>query len=193
MLAAPAASDGAASDAVASDAVASDAAATMQALTFRSSSPDDTRRLGTALGRVARPGDVLLLAGAFGVGKTALVQGLAVGLGVDGYVSSPSFIMINEHRGRLRLYHVDLYRLEDRLDPETLDALEEAFDAGGVAAVEWPDLLPPELRAGATVVTIEPIDDTTRAIRVLTPSDRLADALREAGAADVANDAGSDD
>lgn len=154
----------------------------MQVLTFRSTAPDETRRLGAAIGGVAAPGDVLLLEGAFGVGKTALVQGLAAGLGVEGYVSSPSFIMLNEHRGRLRLYHVDLYRLEAGLDPETLDALDEAFDAGGVAAVEWPDLLPPELRAGATVVTIEPIDETTRDIRVATPSDRLADALRAAGA-----------
>jgi tRNA threonylcarbamoyladenosine biosynthesis protein TsaE len=157
-------------------------AAVMHALTFSSTSPDETRRLGAAIGGVATPGDVLLLEGAFGVGKTALVQGLAAGLGVEGYVSSPSFIMINEHRGRLRLYHIDLYRLEDGLDPETLDALDEAFDAGGVSAVEWPDLLPPELRAGATVVTIEPVDETTRAIRVATPSVRLADALRAAGA-----------
>ena len=154
----------------------------MPTLTFRSTSPDETRRLGAALGAVAAQGDVLLLEGAFGVGKTALVQGLAAGLGVAGYVSSPSFIMINEHRGRLRLYHVDLYRLEGRLDPETLEALEEAFDAGGVAAVEWPDGLPPELRAGATVVSIQPVDETTRDIRVTTPSERLADALRAAGA-----------
>ena len=154
----------------------------MHALTFRSTSPDETRRLGAVIGGVAAPGDVFLLEGAFGVGKTALVQGLAAGLGVEGYVSSPSFIMLNEHRGRLRLYHVDLYRLEAGLDPETLDALDEAFDAGGVAAVEWPDLLPPELRAGATVVTIEPVDEATRAIRVATPSVRLADALRAAGA-----------
>ncbi|MDP8922902.1 MAG: tRNA (adenosine(37)-N6)-threonylcarbamoyltransferase complex ATPase subunit type 1 TsaE, partial [Chloroflexota bacterium] len=95
----------------------------MQELSFRSISPDETRRLGAAIGDVAAPGDVLLLEGAFGVGKTALVQGLAAGLGVEGYVSSPSFIMINEHHGRLRLYHIDLYRLEGRFDPETLDAL----------------------------------------------------------------------
>ena len=157
----------------------------MHTLIFRSTSPDETRRLGAAIGNVAAPGDVLLLEGVFGVGKTALVQGLAAGLGVEAYVSSPSFIMINEHRGRLRLYHIDLYRLEDRLDPETLDALEEAFDAGGVAAVEWPDLLPSELRTGATVVVIEPVDETTRDIRVRTPSGRLADAVQAAGAVEA--------
>ena len=154
----------------------------VRTVTFRSASPDETRRLGAALGAAARPGDVFLLDGAFGVGKTALVQGLARGLGVEGYVSSPSFIMLNEHRGRLRLYHVDLYRLEGRLDPETLDALDEAFDADGVAAVEWPEGLPPELRAGATVVGIEALDETTRAITLTTPSHRLADAARLAGA-----------
>ena len=165
-----------------------DVAATMQALTFRSTSPEETRRLGAAIGAVAQPDDVLLLEGQFGVGKTALVQGLAAGLGVEGYVSSPSFIMLNEHRGRLRLYHIDLYRLEGRLDSETLDALEEAFDAGGVAAVEWPALLPPELRAGATVVAIESVDETTRDVRIATPTAHLADALRAAGADDVAAD-----
>ena len=147
-----------------------------------SRSPDETRRLGEALGRAAEPGDVLLLDGPFGAGKTVLVQGLAAGLGVVAYVSSPSFIMINEHRGRLPLFHIDLYRIEGRLDPETLDALEEYLRGDGLCAVEWPGLVPPDLRAGASELRFVPLDETTRELRIATPAARLADAAREAGA-----------
>ena len=74
-----------------------------------------TRRLGERLGRAAAPGDVIGLDGTLGAGKTCLVQGLARGLGVprDVPVGSPTFTLLNEHRGRLPLYHADLYRLED--------------------------------------------------------------------------------
>jgi len=143
-------------------------------------SPEETRRLGEALGRAAQAGDVLLLEGPFGSGKTVLVQGLAAGLGVEGYVSSPSFIMMNEHQGRERLIHIDLYRIEGRLDPETLEALEESLGSDAVCAVEWPGLLPPVLREGATIVRFVQDDDETRTIEITTPAERLADAARGA-------------
>ena len=116
-------------------------------LTLLSRSPDQTRQLGQALGRVVQGGDVLLLDGPFGAGKTVLVQGVAAGLGVQGYVSSPSFIMINEHHGRLPLYHVDLYRMEHQLDAETLDALDEYLNGEGVCVVAAcpPDKFCPDL------------------------------------------------
>ena len=145
-----------------------------------SRSPGQTRQLGEALGRAAQAGDVLLLEGPFGSGKTVLVQGLAAGLGVEGYVSSPSFIMMNEHQGRERLIHIDLYRIEGQLDPETLEALEESLGSDAVCAVEWPGLLSPELRQGATVVRFVPHDDETRTIEIATPAERLADAARGA-------------
>src|SRR6185295_3252586 len=98
------------------------------------------------------PGDVFLLKGAFGVGKTVLVQGLAAGLGVEGAVTSPSFVLMVQHRGRLPLYHVDLYRLDGRLDDEMLDTLEDADDGGGVCAIEWPEALPQDLKRGTTSI-----------------------------------------
>ena len=155
----------------------------MDRLELISTSPDQTRRLGEALGRAARAGDVLLLDGPFGSGKTVLVQGLALGLGVAGYVSSPSFVMINQHRGRLRLIHVDLYRIERQLDDETLAELEEELGGDGISAVEWPGMLPPELRAGATLIRFTPLDETTRRIEIDTPSELLATAARVASAA----------
>jgi tRNA threonylcarbamoyladenosine biosynthesis protein TsaE len=153
-----------------------------QILVLVSQAPDETRRLGEALGRETRPGDVLLLDGPFGAGKTALVQGVAAGLGVAGHVGSPSFIMINEHHGRLPLYHVDLYRLEHELDPETLEALEEYFGGDGVCAVEWPSLVPLHLRAGATEIRFEVEGETCRRITLSTPHAHLAAAARAAGA-----------
>jgi tRNA threonylcarbamoyladenosine biosynthesis protein TsaE len=149
-------------------------------LLVRSTSADETRRIGRALGEAARPGDVLLLEGAFGVGKTVLVQGLASGLGVEGSVTSPSFVLMVEHRGRLPLFHVDLYRLDGRLDDEMLDALADAEDAGGVCAIEWPEALPADLRHGTTAVRITALDDVTREIAIQTASLHLIAAVQAA-------------
>lgn len=155
----------------------------MKRLTLLAHSPDDTRRLGEAFGRAARPGDLLLLDGPFGAGKTVFVQGLAAGLDIRAYVSSPSFIMINEHHGRLSLFHIDLYRIEGRLDPETLDALEDYLGRDGVCAIEWPGLVPAPLRTGASELRFVPTGETSREITIDTPSAHLALAAREAGAA----------
>jgi tRNA threonylcarbamoyladenosine biosynthesis protein TsaE len=108
-----------------------------------SESPAETRRLGQGLGHALQPGAVVSLEGELGAGKTCLVQGLARGLGVpkDRSVRSPSFTIINEHPGRARLYHVDLYRIQDAAELGEL-GLEECFDAGGVTAVEWLDRFP---------------------------------------------------
>jgi tRNA threonylcarbamoyladenosine biosynthesis protein TsaE len=117
--------------------------------------PERMRALGEALGRAAVAGDRFLLEGPFGAGKTTFVQGLAQGLDVPTPVSSPSFVIENQYRGRLRLYHIDLYRLE-RVEPELWQSLEEHLYGDGVAAVEWAERLPDELRDGATVLRFEP-------------------------------------
>ena len=98
--------------------------------------PQRMHALGVALGRVAAPGDRFLLEGPLGAGKTTFVQGLADGLDVHTPVSSPSFVIENQYRGRLVLYHVDLYRLE-RVEPELLESLEEHLYGDGVTAVDY--------------------------------------------------------
>ena len=99
-------------------------------------SPEKTQDLGRLLGASAMPGDLLLLSGPLGSGKTCLVQGVAFGLGVEEYARSPSFVIVNRYRGRLELYHVDLYRLED--PREIIDlGLDEYLGGTGVCAVEW--------------------------------------------------------
>lgn len=112
-------------------------------------SPEETRALGEEIGRKLREGDVVALIGELGAGKTCLTQGLGWGLGVDPklYLTSPSFTLIKEYRGRLRVYHIDLYRLNSIEEVYEL-GFEEYFYGSGVTIVEWADrietLLPPE-------------------------------------------------
>jgi tRNA threonylcarbamoyladenosine biosynthesis protein TsaE len=144
-----------------------------------SGSPEETVALGRRLGAAAAAGDVFLLDGPFGAGKTHLVQGLAAGLGVAGVVTSPSFILANEYEGRLPLYHLDLFRLE-RLDGVTLQTLEDYFYGDGVCAVEWPALLPADLRAAANELTFALTGEESRRIVARLVAPRLAEALLHA-------------
>lgn len=121
----------------------------MSAIELHVDSADAMRALGRTLGRVAQAGDRFLLEGPFGAGKTTFVQGLAEGLDVRLPVGSPSFVIETQYRGRLTLYHVDLYRL-DRIEADLQEALEEHLFGEGVTAVEWAERLPAELRDGAT-------------------------------------------
>jgi tRNA threonylcarbamoyladenosine biosynthesis protein TsaE len=104
---------------------------------LESSSPEETRRLGEALGRAAEAGDAILLSGELGAGKTVFVQGMARGLDFQGPVSSKSFVLLGEYVGRITLFHADLYRLESPAEVEDL-ALEE-ISRDGVLVVEWPE------------------------------------------------------
>ena len=100
-----------------------------------SRSPEETQALGQKLGEMSKENDVLLLAGELGAGKTCLVQGLARGLGIREHTLSPSFVILRTYQGRLTLYHLDFYRLEEK---EVLDlGLEDYLSAGGITVVEW--------------------------------------------------------
>ncbi len=107
-------------------------------VTLHSASASQTHRLGALLGGLLRPGDVVLLEGPLGAGKTALTQGIGAGLGVRETINSPTFTLLKEYTGRLPLHHFDLYRIED---PEELFTLgfEDYFSGDGVCVVEWAD------------------------------------------------------
>jgi tRNA threonylcarbamoyladenosine biosynthesis protein TsaE len=105
-----------------------------------SDGPQATRAIGRALGRQARPGTVLALVGELGAGKTQLAKGVADGLGVRSVVNSPTFVLMNEHEGRLRLFHVDAYRLGDPDEAVAAGLLDER-QADGVLVIEWADRL----------------------------------------------------
>ncbi len=105
-------------------------------ITLHTASPEQTRRLGCAVGQHARAGDVYLLSGPLGAGKTCFTQGLARGLGVEGYVRSPTFVLMTRHQGRLTLHHLDLYRIGSPAEAWDLGLDEQLFDAG-VCVIEW--------------------------------------------------------
>jgi tRNA threonylcarbamoyladenosine biosynthesis protein TsaE len=112
-----------------------------------SHSSEQTRRLGISLGRIAQAGDLFLLAGTLGSGKTCLAQGIACGLAVQEYAVSPTFVLVREYHGRLPMYHIDLYRL-DNIEEVVDLALEEYLHGNGVCVIEWAekglDVLPHE-------------------------------------------------
>lgn len=108
--------------------------------TLRSHAEAETRALGRTLGAVAAPGTMVALVGPLGAGKTQLAKGVAEGLGVTGTVNSPTFVLMNEHDGRLRLFHIDAYRLDDPEEAIAAGLLDERL-AAGVAVIEWADRL----------------------------------------------------
>lgn len=103
---------------------------------FKTSSPEETVRVGKVLGALLEPGDLLCLSGDLGAGKTTFARGVALGLGIKGRVTSPTFILINEYPGKIPMYHMDVYRLDG---PAGMDDLgyEEYFYGNGVTLVEW--------------------------------------------------------
>jgi len=107
-------------------------------------SVDETRELAAALSSLARPGDVIVLAGDLGAGKTAFVQGFGRGLGVADRITSPTFTLVHVYEGRLPVHHLDVYRLGQL--SEALDlGLPEMLDDGGVVLIEWGDAILPVL------------------------------------------------
>jgi tRNA threonylcarbamoyladenosine biosynthesis protein TsaE len=145
-------------------------------VTLHIATPEEMRALGAALGRVAESGDRFLLEGPFGAGKTTFVQGLAQGLGVQAPVGSPSFVIETQYRGRLTLYHVDLYRL-DRIEPELLQELEEDLYGEGVTAVEWAERLPAPLRTDGTLLRFS-LNDGARGVTLIDDTARILAAAK---------------
>ena len=148
--------------------------------TFTSKSTDETRQLGERLGALLKGGDVVLLSGELGAGKTVFVQGMARGLGFDGSVSSKSFVLMGEYPGRLTLYHADLYRLEE--PEQVLELALDEISADGVLAVEWPE------RAGEGVlpeedvrVDFEVTGEETRVLRLSAEGERGGEIIRASG------------
>jgi tRNA threonylcarbamoyladenosine biosynthesis protein TsaE len=144
-------------------------------------SVDDTRALAAEIAALAAPGDLLVLAGDLGTGKTAFVQGFARGLGVDEPVTSPAFILVRTYEGRLPMNHLDVYRLEQMQELVDL-GIAELLDEGGVTLVEWGDAVTPALPSDFLEVRLEAgaaADDRTVTVRSVGRSwPPRADALR---------------
>ncbi len=123
--------------------------------------PEATEAAAARLARHVRSGDLVLLEGEMGAGKTTFVRGLAAGMGVSGDVASPTFQLVRLYPGQVQLAHVDLYRLEDAGELADL-GLDELLDEGAVV-VEWGDRL---REPGAVRVTIEVLDERRRRLRI---------------------------
>ena len=124
-------------------------------MTIRTDSPTATRAVAAALGELLVAGDLVVLVGDLGAGKTAFAQGLARGLGVEEPVTSPTFTIVQEYEGRVPLAHVDVYRL-DRVQELYDLGFDELVDDDGVTVVEWGDLVEQAVPADHLVVRIEP-------------------------------------
>ena len=131
-------------------------------LPVRLSTVDDTRAYGAKLTAVLRAGDLVVLTGPLGAGKTALVQGIGVGLGVRGPVLSPTFVIARVHRpGRLPLVHVDAYRMKGPEDFVEL-GLDEDIGAGACVAVEWAEIVEAALPPDRLVVRLDHASEARR-------------------------------
>lgn len=139
----------------------------MNRITFQCTSQDKTHQLGIRIGQNLVSGDVLALWGELGAGKTFLTRAMAQGLGVPEHipVTSPTFTFINEYEGRLHIYHLDLYRLTDLTELDSLPWMEALYGTG-VAIIEWPERLGTLIPEERWDIRIQITGDETRAVSV---------------------------
>ncbi|MBI5043070.1 MAG: tRNA (adenosine(37)-N6)-threonylcarbamoyltransferase complex ATPase subunit type 1 TsaE [Nitrospirae bacterium] len=105
--------------------------------TITTNGPDETKKLGERLGRLLKEGDIICLHGELGAGKTSFTQGIAKGMDVaKAFITSPTFVIVNEYKGRLALYHIDLYRLNNIAEIEDI-GLSEYLKGEAVTVIEW--------------------------------------------------------
>ena len=151
----------------------------MREFHFTAASEADTERLGCALAAALPGGSVVALNGTLGAGKTRLVQAFAAAHGVPPEAStSPTFVLVNEYRGRLPIYHIDAYRIRD--DDEFFElGVEEFFDSAGVTFIEWADRVASCLPAERLEIACEVVSESERRFRLEATSPRLEGVVEE--------------
>lgn len=140
-------------------------------LELRTSTPDETAAFAAVLGTTAEPGDVLLLAGDLGAGKTTFSKAFGAALGVTDVITSPTFTLAREYQGRLLMHHLDVYRLESLGEVADL-ALPELVESGGVVLIEWGDTIAPAMLPDYLSISIafgEGDDDRIITVRFVGP------------------------
>ena len=126
---------------------------------------DETYKLGVLIGSIIIPGTVFSLNGDLGTGKTHFTKGLAEGLEVKDYITSPSFTILNEYEGRLKLHHFDVYRIEDISEMYEI-GFEDYIDGDGVCVIEWGDMVKDLLPKDTVNIKINMVDNNTREILI---------------------------
>jgi tRNA threonylcarbamoyladenosine biosynthesis protein TsaE len=148
-------------------------------VTITSHTPRQTEQIGSLLGSMLAKGDIIALCGELGTGKTTLVRGMARGIGLEeGEVVSPSFTLVNEYEGPLRLFHIDLYRLADEKELIAID-YEEYLTADGVVVIEWADRLPQAIPADSLWITLRYLGTERREIVLRAEGDRYKMMIEE--------------
>lgn len=137
-------------------------------------SVQETVKAGEILGKLLKKGDVVCLNGDLGAGKTAFTNGIAHALGIKGYITSPTFTIINEYSGQLPLYHFDVYRISDFTEMFEI-GFEEYLDGGGVSVIEWAELIDPVLPSDRVSVTLTRGADDSRDIKICFIGERYKD------------------
>ena len=134
-------------------------------MTIITNSEEETERAGAELARRLSPGAVVALYGDLGAGKTAFVRGMARGLGIDCRVSSPTFTIVNEYRGKADLFHFDMYRLSGADELFNI-GWEDYLSRGGICAVEWSEKVQDAFYGDEVVVRTEKLSDSQRRISI---------------------------
>jgi tRNA threonylcarbamoyladenosine biosynthesis protein TsaE len=148
-------------------------------VTLTSHTPRQTEEIGSLLGSMLAKGDVVALSGELGTGKTTLVRGMARGIGLEeGEVASPSFTLVNEYGGPLRLFHIDLYRLTDEKELISID-FEEYLTADGVVVIEWADRIPQAVPHDALWIMLRYLNDDSREMLLRSQGDRCKMMIEE--------------
>ncbi|KYH32424.1 tRNA threonylcarbamoyladenosine biosynthesis protein TsaE [Clostridium tepidiprofundi DSM 19306] len=128
-------------------------------MNFIVNSVNETEKIGILIGKRANPGDIICLVGDLGTGKTHLTKGIAKGLNINEYITSPTFTIVNEYDGRLKLYHFDVYRVND-IDEIAAIGFDEYIFSDGVSIIEWANYIEDLIPKEALWIKIEKISDT---------------------------------
>ena len=150
----------------------------MNTLNFKTHSAEETQNFGTRLGKLAEPGDIFLLIGELGAGKTCLTQGIAYGLDIHEYTLSPSFVIMRELHGRLPLYHMDFYRLDNIAEISDL-GLDDYLFGEGVCVIEWANKGMTVLPEDHLVIKIDYLSGDERSFTIEPHGERYEKMLKE--------------
>lgn len=144
-------------------------------------SPKETTQLGKRIGRKLKEGDVIILLGELGTGKTQLIKGIAEGIGIKNsrYVKSPSFTFINEYNGKIKLYHIDLYRIKDENEALELGLEEILFGQKGITAIEWAEKIPSLLPDELLMIKIKYTGKFNRSVEITAKGKRYEEVLKQ--------------
>ena len=134
-------------------------------VSLHSDSVEETHNLGRIIGSNIRAGDILLLAGGLGAGKTTLTQGILWGLGAEEYARSPTFVLVNEYEAQIPVYHMDIYRLDSFEEIDGL-GLEDYLFGDGLCIIEWADKAQGYFPVDHVDISIEIVSDTARMFTV---------------------------